>query len=86
VYRGSELFHGDHVSHRENLHRKAEQVQLHGTPIVSGKTMNRLKILNNIWSNNDIIKIKRTRDCRHAGCYYGGCILGHIEMVPVQGL
>jgi hypothetical protein len=35
------IAHGDHVSHREILYRKAKRVKLYRTPIVSGKTMNR---------------------------------------------
>jgi hypothetical protein len=43
MYRGSELLiaPGEHVSLREILHRKFKQVKLRGTPIVSGKIMNR---------------------------------------------
>jgi hypothetical protein len=32
---------GDHVLHREILHRKAKWVKLHGIPIVSIEMMNR---------------------------------------------
>jgi hypothetical protein len=32
---------GDHILRREILHRKAKLVKLHGTPIVSSKTINR---------------------------------------------
>jgi hypothetical protein len=31
---------GDHISCREILHKNVKRVKLHGTPIVSGKTMN----------------------------------------------
>jgi hypothetical protein len=52
---------GDHVLHREILHRKAKLVKLRRTPIVSGKTMNKQKILNNIRINKVIIRVKWTR-------------------------
>jgi septum formation topological specificity factor MinE len=49
-----------HVLRREILHIKVKWVKLYGTPIVSGKTMNRQKILNNISSNKYIINVKWT--------------------------
>jgi hypothetical protein len=40
------------------LHRKAERIKLNGTVIVSGKTMNRKQILNNVGRHQNIVKNK----------------------------
>jgi hypothetical protein len=59
----------DHILARKILHRKAIGVKLHRTLIVSSEMTNRYKILNNVGSNKDVIKIKGTGKCRIT---YGG--------------
>ena len=52
---------GDHVLGFEILQGKAKRVKLNGAVVVSHKLANGKEILNDVRSNKDIIKIKRTR-------------------------
>ena len=49
------------------LHRKTKRVKLNRTKIVSSKLANGKKVVNHLWSNKNIRKIKRTRNSAHRG-------------------
>ena len=61
VERACTIAPGDHVPGTKILHREAKRVKLNGAVVVSHKLANRKEILNDVRSNKDIIKIKRTR-------------------------
>jgi len=47
----------DHVPGTKILRREAKGVKFNGTVIIFGKLSDRNEILNNVWSNENIIKI-----------------------------
>lgn len=64
VERPQAIAPGDHVPGTKILHREAKRVKFNGTLIVSSELAHRYERLNNIRSNKNIIKNKRTRkDC-----------------------
>jgi hypothetical protein len=59
----------DHALRSKILHKETKRVKFHRTRIISGEFMNRQKILNNVRSNKDIVKVKGSWENRVA---YGG--------------
>jgi hypothetical protein len=63
VYRGPELSQQLRRQSSEILHEQAKSIKLGGR-IIGGKLINRKKILNDMWGNKNIAKMKGPRENR----------------------
>ena len=61
VERPDAVASGEKLSGGKVLHRQARRIKLNGTRVVNSELTNRKKIMNDVWSDKDIVQAKGTR-------------------------